>query len=353
MAGPQSDTELLLEVVGEAYGFESLDDFRCNVLELLSRLVPCDYAGYNEISPDTFYAVTVPLVDPELDPVFAEHAYEHPLIERYARTRDGRPYRISDIVDRETFQRTQIYRQFFKIIRCEYQVAFTLPSVPPLIVGIAFNREHDDFSDREVGLLALVRPHIMRAYRVAELHDSRRELLAALERGLDMTGRHTIVLDAHGRIEFATDGARRLLGLGTGNATLCPELTGWIASHDSGAVVRPLVLHQPGEVIVRKLPSARGDARRVLLVESGSGEITTEALWALGLTRREAETLRAVARGSTPGEAATELSVSRRTVDKHLQHVYVKLGVPTLSQAVDAAWAAVGMPRPLPDSLGD
>jgi DNA-binding CsgD family transcriptional regulator len=343
-----SDTELLLEVVGEAYGFENLEDFRLNVLELLTRLVPCDYAGYNEISPERVYAVTVPPIEPDLESVFATHAYEHPLIDHYSRTRDGRPYRISDIVDHESFHQLAVYKQFFRLIRCEYQVAFTLSSVPPLIIGLALNREHRDFSEREVGLLALARPHIMRAYRNAELHGARTALLAALEEGLDTIGRHTIVLDSQDRIEFATDGARRLLGGSSGPVHLRPELDSWLASRDSDPVARPLILHGGnGEVIVRMLPNRRDDPRRVLLVEAGNGELTTEALWALGLTHREAETLRAVAHGRSPGEAATELSISRRTVDKHLQHIYAKLGATTLAHAVDAAWAAVGVPQAL------
>jgi DNA-binding CsgD family transcriptional regulator/GAF domain-containing protein len=343
-----SDTELLLEVVGEAYGFECLEDFRLNVLELLTRLVPCDYAGYNEISPDSIYAVTIPAIDPDLESQFAAHAYEHPLIDHYSRTRDGRPYRISDLVDRESFHRLAVYQQFFRLIRCEYQVAFTLPSVPPLIIGLALNREHRDFSEREVNLLALVRPHIMRAYRNAELHGARVALLAALEKGLDTIGRHTIVLDSQDRVEFATDGARRLLGVAGDSLHLRAELRDWLSSRDRDPVARPMILSgAQGEVIVRMLPNRRDDPRRVLLVEAGSGELTTEALWALGLTMREAETLRAVALGHTPDQAATELSVSRRTVDKHLQHIYAKLGAPTLLHAVEAAWAAVGVPRAL------
>jgi DNA-binding CsgD family transcriptional regulator len=349
VARPLSDTELLLEVVGEAYGFESLDDFRLNVLELLTRLAPCDYAGYNEISPDTFYAVTVPVMGPELEAAFAAHAYEHPLVDQYNRTRDGRPYRISDLVDRDTFHQLDVYKEFFRLIRCEYQVAFTLPSVPPLIIGLALNRERHDFSDREVGLLALVRPHIMRAYRNAELHGARAAVLAALEAGLDAIGRHAVVIDGQDRVEFASDGARRLLGGGREPFSLRPELRSWLASRVGDQGARPLILPgEDGEVVVRVLPSSRDDPRRVLLVEAGSGDLTTEALWALGLTRREADTLRVVAHGRTPGEAAAELSVSRRTVDKHLQHIYAKLGVPTLSHAVEAAWAAVGVPRALP-----
>jgi DNA-binding CsgD family transcriptional regulator len=336
---------LLLEVVGEAYGLESLDDFRLNVLELLSRLVPCDHAGYNEISPDRFYAVTVPLVDPALDSVFATYAYQHPLIAHYSGTRDGRPRRISDFVDQETFHQLDLYKEFFRLIRCEFQVAFTLPSVPPLIIGLAFNREHHDFSAHEVGLLALARPHIMRAYRNAELHGARTQLLAALEHGLDTIGRHIVVLDSQDGIEFATDGALRLLG-GSDSLRRQPKLRDWLAAPASDSVARPLVLPgERGRLVVRMLPNRRDDPRRVLLVEAGTDELTTEALWALGLTRREAETLRVVACGHTPAEAATELSVSRRTIDKHLQHIYAKLGAPTLPHAVEAAWAAVGAPR--------
>jgi DNA-binding CsgD family transcriptional regulator len=346
-----SETELLLEVVGEAYGFESLEDFRLNVLELLSRLVPCDHAGYNEISPDRVYAVTVPTVDPALDPVFATYAYQHPLIAHYSGTRDGRPHRISDFVDQETFHQLELYKKFFRLIRCEYQVAFTLPSVPPLIIGLAFNRERHDFSAHEVGRLALARPHIMRAYRNAELHGARTELLAALEQGLDTLGRHVVVLDSQDRIEFATEGALRLLGGGDA-LNRQPELRSWLTSRADDPVARPLVLRgEQGGLVVRMLPNRRDDPRRVLLVEVGSSELTTEALWALGLTKREAETLRTVARGRSPAEAATELSVSRRTVDKHLQHIYAKLGVPTLSHAVEAAWAAVGAPRALLEPL--
>jgi DNA-binding CsgD family transcriptional regulator len=45
------------------------------------------------------------------------------------------------------------------------------------------------------------------------------------------------------------------------------------------------------------------------------------------LTRRESEVLRRVARGESNGEVGLALRISRRTVEKHLEHVYRKLGV--------------------------
>ena len=46
-----------------------------------------------------------------------------------------------------------------------------------------------------------------------------------------------------------------------------------------------------------------------------------------GLTPREAEVLRALATGSTPAQMAQALGISPRTVHKHLEHAYRKLGV--------------------------
>jgi DNA-binding NarL/FixJ family response regulator len=51
------------------------------------------------------------------------------------------------------------------------------------------------------------------------------------------------------------------------------------------------------------------------------------------LTPRELEVLAHVAEGRTDGEIATLLYVSVRTVHKHLEHVYEKLGVRTRTAA--------------------
>jgi DNA-binding CsgD family transcriptional regulator len=53
-----------------------------------------------------------------------------------------------------------------------------------------------------------------------------------------------------------------------------------------------------------------------------------------GLTNREAEILRLVARGMTNREIARILFVSHHTVRKHLEHAYDKLGVHTRTAAI-------------------
>ena len=52
------------------------------------------------------------------------------------------------------------------------------------------------------------------------------------------------------------------------------------------------------------------------------------------VTRREAEVLQWLAAGKTDREIAALLSCSHRTVQKHLQRIYEKLGVETRTAAV-------------------
>ena len=58
------------------------------------------------------------------------------------------------------------------------------------------------------------------------------------------------------------------------------------------------------------------------------------------LTAREREVLHWLASGKTDADIAALLSISTRTVNKHLEHVYVKLGVETRTAAVMRALSA-------------
>jgi DNA-binding NarL/FixJ family response regulator len=56
-----------------------------------------------------------------------------------------------------------------------------------------------------------------------------------------------------------------------------------------------------------------------------------------GLSRREVEVLRLVADGRTAGEIATQLFISSRTAEHHVQNIYTKIGVS--SRAAATRWA--------------
>jgi DNA-binding CsgD family transcriptional regulator len=56
-----------------------------------------------------------------------------------------------------------------------------------------------------------------------------------------------------------------------------------------------------------------------------------------GLSRRELEVLRLVAGGRTSAEIATELFITTRTAEHHIQHIYTKIDVANRASAT--RWA--------------
>ncbi len=58
----------------------------------------------------------------------------------------------------------------------------------------------------------------------------------------------------------------------------------------------------------------------------------------LGLTRRETDVLQWVAEGKTNSEIGIILGMSPRTVQKHLEHIFEKLGVETRTAAATLAF---------------
>ena len=52
-----------------------------------------------------------------------------------------------------------------------------------------------------------------------------------------------------------------------------------------------------------------------------------------GLTKREVQVLVSLARGRSNPEIASDLSISRKTVSSHLEHIYAKLGISTRTEA--------------------
>jgi DNA-binding CsgD family transcriptional regulator len=120
-----------------------------------------------------------------------------------------------------------------------------------------------------------------------------------------------------------------------------------------------LALHVTGQCLIGIAVSRTGNdfsadeltIAELLRVELGRivaarSDLSPEAFQGAGLTRREAQVLALAAR-RTSGEIAATLGISVRTVEKHLEHVYEKLGVSSRGAAVAAALTARPSSPPL------
>ena len=71
-----------------------------------------------------------------------------------------------------------------------------------------------------------------------------------------------------------------------------------------------------------------------VLAAAGHGAPTPNVGRPAGLTEREVDVLRLIARGRSNKETATELGISAKTVGTHIEHIYAKAGVTTRAGAM-------------------
>ena len=344
----------MLGFIAELNALEHPDDFRAEVLPGLRALVPCDIATYNELQLEDGRMVAMQAAEdppgaiiPEAPEIFVRFGHQNPLVALYQRTRDGRPYKWSDFITRRELHATELYRQAYEPMGVEYQMAFALPAPIQLIIAYALNRGTRDFSERDRRLLNLIRAPLIQTYRTVQRYAALSEQLTALERGLEQsrTGVAVIERGASGAgIGFASAEAARALGIDGTSGAPRAALRAWLAQIPAGRgaePVAPLLLSTDdgSSTVVHYLPARRRGDPETLLIQRSGDALSTEAMRGAGLTQREAEVLQLVALGHTNAEIANRLAVSPRTVQKHLEHVYEKLGATSRTQAVLTAWS--------------
>jgi DNA-binding NarL/FixJ family response regulator len=124
---------------------------------------------------------------------------------------------------------------------------------------------------------------------------------------------------------------------------LADQLHDWLlvagssAGPDSAA---PLVLERPdGSVLAVHLLRSPDRSVDDLRPQPAGEMLSVRVLRALGLTRREIQVMQILARGKSNQEIASHMTVSVRTVQKHLENVYGKLGARSRTQAVLTVWS--------------
>src|SRR5690349_12828627 len=185
-------------------------------------------------------------------------------------------------------------------------------------------------------MLARIRVHLANA-----------RLTQSARAALDVSGRYLLAVDDAGKIKWATPHAQKLLAdtlaVDADDDFVLPDpIPQWLdqaaqrgkAGSKAAATASLLGNEQLRLQYVGKL----GPNEFLLRLAKDSGaDPPAEFASELGLTTRESEVLSWLAKGKTNRDIAQILGLSPRTVDKHLEQIYSKLGVENRTAAAAIA----------------
>lgn len=165
-------------------------------------------------------------------------------------------------------------------------------------------------------------------------------LIRGAQGALDTTGRSVLAFDTEARLiwgsPLAMSWARSEAGILGADGRAKPEACRWLQRSED----LPVSMVEPYEVGRRQLhyigTIASGE-RLVKLQEGSNADGPAHLSSQFGLTPREAEVLLWLTRGKTNRDIGEILNLSARTVNKHLEQVFQKLGVDNRTSAAIVA----------------
>lgn len=180
-------------------------------------------------------------------------------------------------------------------------------------------------------LLARIRVHLANA-RIAH----------GAQAALDTTGRHLFASDEEGRLQWWTPQGGRLLARLFGErpvagALLPPAVVALVAASAAGGTPSAAMIVPAGEsgaAIDVALVGRVGQNEFLLrLVEETAGPATGTLKDRLGISDREAQVLTWIAQGKSNRDIGDILGLSPRTINKHLERIFKKIGVENRTSA--------------------
>lgn len=166
---------------------------------------------------------------------------------------------------------------------------------------------------------------------------------------LDAFGQASIAITPNdGKVVWQTPLARQLLqkyfssGVETYEHKTPIPLLNWMetsfADHARGGATQPLVIIKGADRLIFSAAAFSADEHWVILMREESDAAQIEALMTtFSLTKRESEVLYWAIKGKTNRDIGDILGTSPRTINKHLEHVFEKLGVETRTAAASLA----------------
>jgi DNA-binding response OmpR family regulator/DNA-binding CsgD family transcriptional regulator len=171
-----------------------------------------------------------------------------------------------------------------------------------------------------------------------KVHLGNARIAAGAQSALDASNRPLLALDGEGRVLWTTPKSAAILDRRFGVAVggqLPPALAGQLQRLAKGEA-RVKQDFADGRVEFAAV-ATKGEERHFRLTETLEGADEKLLAQRHGLTEREAEVLLWISRGKANREISEILGISPRTVNKHLEQIFEKMGIENRASAAAAA----------------
>lgn len=219
----RADLTAILDFLADVDDLDADEPYSVEVLDSLRSLISYDEAGYQEADLQARRIIDQSPAETEEDDALYWAVGPCPIMDYRSRTGDLTAMRMSDVIGRRRYHELPIYREYFQPVGLDHVLDLGLSAARQRYRSLVLFRAHDvgDFSERDRGVLEMLRPHLRAREALADLHRRARDA----DRGTtpaDATDEQQASLTAREREIL------HLLGKGQTNAQIAAEL--WIAS---------------------------------------------------------------------------------------------------------------------------
>lgn len=300
------------------------ESFRETILRRLADVIPFSSAVWGSGLRASNEMLSVSMCDlaPETLLAYAAHWEAQDFVRAAAVASPGRAFRNEDVMPLPRYHQTEIYRRFSQPAGIEHALGVVEPDPVTDLADMVFLFRADPaqpYTDAERGLLEHLAPHLVNAWRQAQLAHHYRAAANGSGAGLNAHESYAVT-DGGGLVHAAGEDFCMML------RTVAPDWRGPTLPE----ALAPLQRGEAGLVVLGdyEFRVRRLNDRYLFSATAGGG--------VLGLSPAETRVARLYASGLTQQDVARRVGVSVHTIRNQLVSVYAKLGVHSKVELVRA-----------------
>ena len=271
--------------------------------------------------------------------MIGKYGYEAPLGVYYVATQDASWKMVTDFIPTEEFHKLDIHRYALKPLGINFQMGGILLTMGQTAHIMTIHRTHENFTERERGIMNVLHPHLVTSYVNALAYTKARDSAEQIRAAIDMAPGAYGYFGRDGKMVWLQNKAETWLHEffpdDVKTAEKIPHRVNQLLQESFARQHYPQQLEQVrgNEVLVVCLGGSPVGGI-ILRLERKLAKPLSHFRPLPQITDRENEVLRWMVEGKRNGEIGIILKISERTVESHVAQILAKLKVENRATAI-------------------